>query len=104
MVAVPSGGDQVLTLHDRNLTPTMLDNPWNGVFNKCRFAWVFQEKRKGSLNRSDSYVPFILAYPGGNKAVIDEFMDKVSECPGGQCQGNWNVTDVIKEIVSLQYK
>ena len=51
-----------------------------------------------------TYVPFILAYPGGNKAVIDEFMDKVSECPGGQCQGNWNVTDVIKEIVSLQYK
>ncbi|HDL01642.1 MAG TPA: hypothetical protein ENH23_05350, partial [candidate division Zixibacteria bacterium] len=58
----------------------------------------------GSLNPSDSYVPLILAYPGGNKVEIEEIMKNVSACPNGHCDGNWNVTDIIKEIITRQYE
>jgi hypothetical protein len=58
----------------------------------------------GSLNPSDSYVPLILAYPGGNKKEIEEIMKNVSACPNSQCEGNWNVTDIIKEIIIKQYE
>jgi len=57
----------------------------------------------GSLNPSDSYVPLILAYPGGNKAEIESVMNNVAACPNGQCEGNWNVTDIIKEIIKRQF-
>ena len=58
----------------------------------------------GSLNPSDSYVPLILSYPGGNKSEMDKFLLNVSACPGGQCEGNWNTIDIIKEIMSKQYE
>ena len=58
----------------------------------------------GSLNPSDSYVPLILAYPGGNKKEIDEIMKDVTACPNSQCEGNWNTTDIIKEIIKRQYQ
>ncbi|HDL20933.1 MAG TPA: hypothetical protein ENH30_06620 [Nitrospirae bacterium] len=57
----------------------------------------------GSLNPSDSYVPLILAYPGGNKAEIESVMNNVAACPNGQCEGNWNVTDIIEEIIKRQF-
>ena len=57
----------------------------------------------GSLNPSDSYVPLILSYPGGNKFEVDKIMQSISACPNGQCEGNWNVTDIIKEIINRQY-
>ncbi len=57
----------------------------------------------GGLNRSDSYVPLILAYPGGNKVEIEKIMKDVSACPKGVCEGNWNTTDIIKEIIIRQY-
>jgi hypothetical protein len=57
----------------------------------------------GSLNPSDSYVPLILSYPGGNKSEVDKFLQNVSACPNGQCEGNWNVTDIIKGIINKQY-
>ena len=74
------------------------DNPENrytsGV--ACK-AW------HGSLNESDSYVPFIIAYPGGNKFEVLGLLKEVAVCPDYRCEGNWNVADVIKEIVKRQY-
>ncbi len=55
----------------------------------------------GSLSTSDSYVPLILAYPGGNKEEIDSIVKKV--CPNGQCEGNWRTTDIAREIIVEQY-
>lgn len=55
----------------------------------------------GSLNRSDSYVPLILSYPGGNAAELDKPIEEV--CPGKQCDGNWKATDLIKKIIETQY-
>lgn len=57
----------------------------------------------GSLNRSDSYVPLILSYPGGNTSEIKTIIDTPSVCPGVQCKGNWKVTDMIKAIIKQQY-
>jgi hypothetical protein len=57
----------------------------------------------GSLNPSDSYVPLIVSYPGGNKAEIESIINSVPSCSNGQCEGNWNVTDIIKEIITRQY-
>lgn len=55
----------------------------------------------GSLNSSDSYVPFIVAYPSGNKSELEPFITKV--CPDMKCEGNWKVTDLIKTIIETQY-
>jgi hypothetical protein len=86
-------GDIVLIMNDMT-TGDVMDRYTTGV--ACK-SW------HGSLNPSDSYVPLILGYPGGNKAEIDKIMQNVSVCPNGQCEGNWNVTDIIKEIISRQY-
>jgi hypothetical protein len=65
----------------------------------------------GSLNPSDSYVPLILSYPGGNRTEIEKIVDRHSVdtnaqsiCPNLQCDGNWKVTDIIKEIIRTQYQ
>lgn len=55
----------------------------------------------GSLNKSDSYVPWILAYPGGNKYEIDPVVNSV--CLNGQCEGNWQLSDIVKKIIETQY-
>jgi hypothetical protein len=47
-----------------------------------------------------STVPFILAYPGGNKYILQDIINKV--CPTG-CDGNWKTTEVIKQIIETQY-
>lgn len=55
----------------------------------------------GSLNRTDSYVPFILSYPGGNAAELNDPIEAV--CPKKECAGNWKATDLIKKIIETQY-
>jgi hypothetical protein len=45
----------------------------------------------GSLNKSDSYVPFIVAYPGGNKYEIEAILKRDNVCKPDYsgCKGNW---------------
>ena len=57
----------------------------------------------GSLNRSDSYVPLILSYPGGNTFEIKTIIDTPGVCQGLQCEGNWKAADIIKAIIKQQY-
>jgi hypothetical protein len=58
----------------------------------------------GSLNASDSYVPLIVAYPGGNKFELTPLIDDTQGCGVTQgCDGNWRVTDLIKSIIQKQY-
>ncbi len=60
----------------------------------------------GSLNRSDSYVPFILSYPGGNRNELDKILVKEEICRVNysKCKGNWKLPDIIKGIISIQYE
>ena len=59
----------------------------------------------GSLNRSDSYVPLIVTYPGGNKYELEPLIEDTEGCSISQgCDGNWRVTDLIKTIIETQYK
>lgn len=53
----------------------------------------------GGLNPSDSYVPFIVSYPGGNVGAIEEHV--VAAC-APQCSGNWRLPDVVEEILKVQ--
>lgn len=55
----------------------------------------------GSLNPSDSYVPFIVSYPGGNRFELDPIVQKV--CANNVCEGNWKAKDLISEIIKTQY-
>ncbi len=59
-----------------------------------------------SLNRSDSYVPFIIAYPGGNKNELEKALQRDTLCKMdySNCKGNWKLTDIVKGIISEQYK
>ncbi|MCX7635032.1 MAG: hypothetical protein N2Z74_04725 [Syntrophales bacterium] len=57
----------------------------------------------GSLNPSDSYVPLIVAYPGGNRYEINPFITKETVCPAALCGGNWKIKDLIQEIIKGQY-
>jgi hypothetical protein len=52
----------------------------------------------GSLNSSDSYVPFILSYPGGNKSELSAITDVV--CDNNGCNGNWKMPELIKGIIN----
>jgi hypothetical protein len=60
----------------------------------------------GSLNRTDSYVPLILAYPGGNRNEIDVRVRKENVCKEdySECMKNWRTPALIKEFLSEQYK
>ncbi len=58
----------------------------------------------GSLNRSDSYVPLIVAYPGGNTSELGQLINNTQGCNTSQgCDGNWRVTDLIKTIIQKEY-
>jgi hypothetical protein len=86
-------GDIVLIFRDNTFNVT--DNRYtSGV--SCK-SW------HGSLNPSDSYVPLILSYPGGNTTEMNKIMQGVTACPNAQCEGNWNVTNIIREITNRQY-
>ena len=59
----------------------------------------------GSLAHSDSYVPLIMAYPGGNKYELEPLIDNTDGCATGEgCDGNWRVHDLIKTSVERQYR
>lgn len=70
-----------------------------------RFSTAYACKSwHGSLNRSDSYVPFIVAYPGGNKQVVQLFIDATSGCSSTTgCDGNWKTADLINAIIQMQF-
>ncbi len=93
---VKRSGDIVLIMKD-NTSGSALDRYTTGV--ACK-SW------HGSLSRSDSYVPFIFAYPGGNKTEIETILKKDSICLSdySNCKGNWKLTDTIKEIIKEQYQ
>jgi predicted AlkP superfamily pyrophosphatase or phosphodiesterase len=58
----------------------------------------------GGLNSSDSYVPFIVSYPGGNRFELEPIIEKPDVCgPQMACEGNWKTTDLIKAIIRTQY-
>jgi hypothetical protein len=60
----------------------------------------------GSLNPSDSYVPLIVAYPGGSKSTIDAVLTRDEVCGANyaNCKGNWYLPNIIKGFVTEQYK
>jgi hypothetical protein len=84
-------GDIVLMMKDTT-SDNAIDRYTTGV--ACK-SW------HGSLNPSDSYVPFVVAYPGGNKFELDPILNTV--CPGNDCTGNWKLSDIVKEIIKNQY-
>lgn len=86
-------GDLVLVFKDF-MGGSPLDRYTSGV--PCK-AW------HGSLNPTDSYVPFIVAYPGGNKQELESVINQESVCPGRVCEGNWKAADLILELVRRQY-
>jgi hypothetical protein len=55
----------------------------------------------GSLNRSDSYVPFMVSYPGGNADQVKEFVEPVCGSTT-HCESTLKVAPLIKTIVSRQ--
>ena len=87
-------GDIILIMNDK--TNDAVSNRYTtGV--ACK-SW------HGSLNPSDSYVPLIVAYPGGNKKVLEQIIDETDGCKVATgCDGNWRVTDLIKKIIEKQY-
>jgi len=83
-------GDIVLVMKDSTESP--IDQRYtSGV--ACK-SW------HGSLNPSDSYVPFILSYPGGNSEVLTDVKNSACET---DCKGNWELPKFVKEIINEQY-
>jgi hypothetical protein len=56
----------------------------------------------GSLNRSDSYVPFIVSYPGGNAAQMKDFVEPVCGPGATHCESTLKVAPLIKQIIREQ--
>jgi len=58
------------------------------------------------LSPSDSYVPFIVSYPGGSKAELEKILQRDTLCKAdySNCNGNWKLSDIAREIVSEEYK
>ncbi len=54
-----------------------------------------------SLNPTDSYVPFIISYPGGNRYELERIVKRV--CPDFKCRYNWKLTELVLEIIRSQY-
>jgi hypothetical protein len=78
----------------------MKDSPTGNVIDRFSTAYACKSWH-GSLNSSDSYVPFIISYPGGDKSELDPFLNTV--CPSNICEGNWKLRDLIEEIMKKQY-
>jgi type I phosphodiesterase/nucleotide pyrophosphatase/transglutaminase superfamily protein len=93
---VNRSGDIILIMRDATLD-NVTDRYTTGV--ACK-SW------HGSLSPSDSYVPFIFAYPGGNNAELKTMLRKDAVCGPDydNCKANWKLPDIIKEIISEQYK
>jgi predicted AlkP superfamily pyrophosphatase or phosphodiesterase len=94
-------GDIVLIMKDEVYYPeteSIADHRFtSGV--ACK-AW------HGSLNGSDSYVPLIVTYPGGNINEIDQILKQDSLCKTdySECKGNWKTSNIVKELISNLYK
>jgi hypothetical protein len=56
----------------------------------------------GSLNRSDSYVPFIVSYPGGNAEQMKQFVEPVCGPGATHCESTLKVAPLIKGIIGGQ--
>jgi hypothetical protein len=94
-------GDIVILMKDD------VDIPPGGKIEDFRYtAGVSCKSWHGSLNRSDSYVPFIVAYPGGNKDLTENLIKGDDLCSGdySNCKGNWKLPDIIKKIITQQYQ
>jgi len=78
----------------------MKDNTNDDVHNRFTTAYAC-ESWHGSLNLSDSYVPFIMSYPGGNSYELNSVRNVV--CIGNACKGNWILPGMIKAIMNKQY-
>jgi hypothetical protein len=52
------------------------------------------------------YVPFIIAYPGGNKYEVEAILKSADVCDidYSKCKGNWKLPDIVREIIKEQYK
>lgn len=84
-------GDIVLIMKDR-IEDDPTDRYTTGV--ACK-SW------HGSMNPSDSYVPFILSYPSGNNAELNNITQEV--CVTADCAGNWVLPEIIKNSVGRQF-
>ncbi len=81
----------------------------DGVVEQRYTTGVSCKSWHGSLNRSDSYVPFIVAYPGGNKHELKEILKDAGVCDteeqSCQVQGNWELLPaIVKKVIERQYK
>lgn len=63
----------------------------------------------GSLNRGDSYVPFVVSYPGGNAGVLREFTSAPEVCgaataPDGAplCEDTLKLAPLVRRILCSQ--
>jgi len=88
-------------MHRRNQRPPVVPQHIRGTITPQRQ----QQHPLGSpLNPGDSYAPFIVSYPGGNKNEIQPFLDNVQGCNSTSgCEGNWKATALVKEIIRTQY-
>lgn len=92
-------GDVVIVF--RNLTD---DDPRDRYISSGNVAsW------HGSLNRSDSYVPFIVSYPGGNAESVRDFVRAPEVCGAAaaadgapQCQNTLKLAPLVRRILCTQ--
>jgi hypothetical protein len=89
------GGDIILAMKD-DMTD-IVGRFSTGV--SCK-AW------HGSLNRSDSYVPLIYSYPGGNRHELEKVLKEEGICGEDYlgCKWNWSVPKTIQRWISFQYE
>jgi len=92
-------GDIVLIMKD------VVDIPEGETMQNYRYTTgVACKSWHGSLNRSDSYVPLIIAYPGGNINELKTLIDSTQGCNTNTgCDGNRRVTDIIMTIIHKEF-
>jgi len=84
-------GDIVLLMKDSTYASKSEERYTTGV--ACK-SW------HGSLSPSDSYVPLIVSYPGGNLMEVQQTTNTV--CSGTACSGNWALTGLVKDFARRQ--
>jgi hypothetical protein len=95
---VKRSGDIVLIMKD------VVDIPVLEIANNRFTSGVACKSWHGSLNSTDSYVPLIVAYPGGNKYEMQLLIDTTQGCNStAGCDGNWRVRDLINSMVKKQF-